>query len=280
MWGGNLFALVAEALALVAGFMSGTIRRPRLRRDDRPQSRMATLAERYSPPSKRWLSRRPRETPISGTYHVPLTSERSSVPAGVADHSNAEAGRASQNGPLCQCAADIMFRRPRRRATAVQLRQRGRFAAFDSSGRFALAGLAQPFPGGHQRRHVDHVQVPLQQVDGGRPAEVTGPSMPTRVTAWLVSTASRREVPAVLVGQLELSHHARRVVDYRHGEGVFVGCRYRQTFALLFLAGHFRSRASAGISRGTSSERLRRYVGAPPWGVALKPPIRRVRERG
>ena len=95
--------------------------------------------------------------------------------------------------------------------------------------------------------------VPLQQVDGGRPAEVTGPSMPTHVTAWLVSTASRREVPAVLVGQLELSHHAPRVVDYRHGQGAFVGCRYRQTFALLFLAGHFRSRASAGISRGTSS---------------------------
>ena len=38
MWGGNPFALVAEALALVAGFMSGTIRRSRLRRDDRLQS--------------------------------------------------------------------------------------------------------------------------------------------------------------------------------------------------------------------------------------------------
>jgi hypothetical protein len=169
MWGGILFALVAEAFALVAGFMSGTIRRPRLRRDDRPQSLMATLAERYSPPSKRWLSRRPRETAISGTCHVPVTSERSSVPAGVADHSNAEAGRASQNGPLCQCAADIMFQAAERR-TAVQLRQRGRSqrsidqvrqASFEAAEGAPLTALRR-FLVDLRRLRVDHADAPCQ----------------------------------------------------------------------------------------------------------------------
>ena len=85
MWGGILFSPPAEAHALVAGFMSGTIRNPCFRRDDRAQSLVATLAERYRPAEQAWPSRRPRETAISGIYHVLVTSERSSVPAGVGD---------------------------------------------------------------------------------------------------------------------------------------------------------------------------------------------------
>ena len=98
MWGGILFSPPAEAHALVAGFMSGTIRNPCFRRDDRAQSLVATLAERYKPAEQAWPSRRPRETAISGV--LPRAGDEREVERSRwgRGHGNVEADRASRMG--------------------------------------------------------------------------------------------------------------------------------------------------------------------------------------
>ena len=89
----------------------------------------------------------------------------------------------------------------------------------------ALPGPAQPLSGG-QWWHLDHVQLPLEHVDGGRPAEVarTLPCPPAPQRGGLAHAAAGCiRCPDSAVGA---ESPRTLVVDY-DGEGV-CGCRYRR----------------------------------------------------
>ena len=114
----------------------------------------------------------------------------------------------------------------------------------------AWPGPLNPFPGGHQGRHLDDVQVPLEQVNGGRPAEVAGSfdAHPHHVVAG--QRGQQSGVAAVLVRQLELPDDLSGVVDHGHGEGVLVRVNACEHPIFSIPSRYSAAVQSAGISRG------------------------------
>jgi hypothetical protein len=86
----------------------------------------------------------------------------------------------------------------------------------------ALPRSGQSFPGGQQRRHLDHRHAGLGQVHGRGPAEVRRAFDADPLNAVLGGECGQRGEAGGVVGQL--AHHDRpaAVVDHRDREGVLV----------------------------------------------------------